>query len=75
MGSGVSFLLNFYAKEFSLKHIKGRIGYGFAIVKGKVLNKKEMEALDKEKEQILQERNEQDGVLEEIEIKEEQEEQ
>ena len=43
--------------------------------KGKVLNKKEMEALDKEKEQILQERNEQDGVLEEIEIKEEQEEQ
>ena len=43
--------------------------------KGKVLNKKEMEALDKEKEQILEERNEQDGVLEEIEIKEEQEEQ
>jgi hypothetical protein len=35
--------------------------------KGKVLNKKEMEALDKEKEEILQERNEQDGVLEEAE--------
>ena len=38
--------------------------------KGKVLNKKEMEALDEEKEQILQERNEQDGVLEEAEQKE-----
>ena len=40
--------------------------------RGKVLDKKEIEALDKEKEEILQERNEQDGVLEEIELREQQ---
>ena len=43
--------------------------------RGKVLNKKEMKALEEEKEQILQERNEQDGILEEAEQKQEEQKQ
>ena len=43
--------------------------------RGKVLNQKEIEALDKEKEQVLQERNEQDGILEEAEQKQEEQKQ
>ena len=39
--------------------------------RGKVLNKKEIEKMDEMKEEVLQERNEQDGILEEAEQKQE----
>ena len=42
--------------------------------RGKVLNEEEIKALDKEKEQILQDRNEQDGILEEMELNDEEQE-
>ena len=42
--------------------------------RGKVLNKKEMEEMEEVKEEVLQERNEQDGVLEEAEQKQEEQE-
>ncbi len=43
--------------------------------RGKVLNKKEIEKLEEEKEEILQERNAQDGILEEAEQESEKEQQ